>query len=54
VSRIDDLELVKERTDAKCDSVQEVLTSWMVTFKALETSVGDAVARVQAYGGPSG
>jgi hypothetical protein len=45
--RIDDLELVKERTDARCDNVQEVLTSWMVTFKVLETSVSDAAARVQ-------
>jgi hypothetical protein len=31
----------------KCDSVQDVLTSWMVTFEALETSISDAAARVQ-------
>jgi type I site-specific restriction endonuclease len=38
--RLNFLELGKERTDAKCDNVQEVLASWMVTFGALETSIG--------------
>jgi chromosome segregation ATPase len=46
-ARIEDLELVKERTDTKCESVQEVLTSWMVTFEALETSVGSVATRIQ-------
>jgi hypothetical protein len=38
--RLNAVELAKERTDKKCESVREVLTSWMVTFEALETSVG--------------
>jgi chromosome segregation ATPase len=38
--RLNFLEQGKERTDAKCDDVREVLTSWMVTFEALEMSIG--------------
>jgi chromosome segregation ATPase len=38
--RLNFLEQGKERTDAKCDDVREVLTSWMVTFEALETNIG--------------
>jgi chromosome segregation ATPase len=38
--RVDDLELAKGRTDEKCESIREVLTSWMVTFEALEQSIG--------------
>jgi hypothetical protein len=44
---LDDLKLAKERTDKKCESVREVLTSWMVTFEALETSVGSVTAQAQ-------
>jgi hypothetical protein len=39
--------LAKERTDTRCENVREVLTSWMVTFQVLETSMSDAAARVQ-------
>jgi hypothetical protein len=38
--RLNFLEQGKERTDPKCDDVREVLTSWMVTFKALEGNIG--------------
>ena len=38
--RVDDLELARDRTNEKCDTVREVLTSWMVTFEALEKSIG--------------
>jgi chromosome segregation ATPase len=47
-SRLDDLELAKERTNEKCESIQEVLTSWMVTFEALEMSMGSISTRIQA------
>ena len=46
--RMNGLELVSGIAAEKCDSVQEVLPSWMVTFEALETSVGDATTRVIA------
>jgi hypothetical protein len=45
-TKIDDLEFAKEKTDERCENIWEVLTSWMVTFEALETSVSDAAARV--------
>jgi hypothetical protein len=45
--RLNSVELVSERAAEKCDSVWDVLTSWMVTFEVLETSVADAAARVQ-------
>jgi hypothetical protein len=38
--RLNFLEQGKEVTDGKCDDVREVLTSWMVTFEALEGSIG--------------
>jgi hypothetical protein len=38
--RLHFLEQGKEVTDGKCDDVREVLTSWMVTFEALEGNVG--------------
>jgi hypothetical protein len=38
--RLNAMELGNVRAAEKCDSVREVLTSWMVTFEALETSVG--------------
>jgi hypothetical protein len=38
--RLNAVELGNARASEKCDSVREVLTSWMVTFEALETSVG--------------
>jgi hypothetical protein len=46
-ARVDSLELEKDRVEANCANVREVLTSWMVTFEVLETSIGDAAARVQ-------
>ena len=45
--RLDNLELARERTDMKCDSVRDVLTSWMVTFEALEMSIGRAAKDVK-------
>jgi hypothetical protein len=45
--RLNAVELGNGIAAEKCDSVQDVLMSWMVTFEALETSVADAVARVQ-------
>jgi hypothetical protein len=45
--RLNSVELASGRAAEKCDSVQDVLTSWMITFEALETSVGDASVRVQ-------
>jgi hypothetical protein len=45
--RVNNLELAKDQTDKKCESVQEVLTSWMVTFEVLETSVGSVTTRAQ-------
>jgi hypothetical protein len=38
--RLHFLEQGKEVTDGKCDDFREVLTSWMVTFEALEGNVG--------------
>jgi hypothetical protein len=38
--RLNFLEQGKEVTDGKCDDVREVLASWMVTFEALEGSIG--------------
>jgi hypothetical protein len=45
--RLNFLEQGKERTDAKCDDVREVLTSWMVTFEALEGSIGKTAGDVK-------
>jgi hypothetical protein len=38
--RLNAVELGNARATEKCDSVQEVLTSWMVTFEDLERSIG--------------
>jgi hypothetical protein len=38
--RLNAVELGNARAAEKCDSVREVLTSWMVTFEALEGNVG--------------
>ena len=40
--RLNAVELASEITKEKCDSVWEVLTSWMITFEALEKSIADA------------
>jgi hypothetical protein len=45
--RLNSVELVNRIAAEKCDSVWDVLTSWMVTFEALETSVGSVAARAQ-------
>ena len=46
--RLNVVELASEIAKEKCDSVREVLTSWMVTFEALEKSIADASTRVFA------
>jgi hypothetical protein len=38
--RLNAVELGNARAAEKCDSVREVLTSWMITFEALEGNVG--------------
>jgi hypothetical protein len=45
--RLHFLEQGKEVTDGKCDDVREVLTSWMVTFEALEGSIGKTAEDVK-------
>jgi hypothetical protein len=45
--RLNFLEQGKETTDSKCDDVREVLTSWMVTFEALEGSIGKTAEDVK-------
>ena len=39
--RVDSLELEKDRVEANCATVREVLSSWMVTFEALEKNIAD-------------
>jgi chromosome segregation ATPase len=46
--RLHFLEQGKEVTDGKCDNVREVLSSWMVTFEALEGSIGKTAEDVKA------
>ena len=46
--RLNVVELASEIAREKCDSVREVLTSWMVMFEVLEGSIGDATTRVVA------
>jgi chromosome segregation ATPase len=46
--RLHFLEQGKEVTDGKCDDVREVLSSWMVTFEALEGSIGKTAKDVKA------
>jgi chromosome segregation ATPase len=45
--RLHFLEQGKEVTDGKCDDVREVLSSWMVTFEALEGSIGKTAEDVK-------
>jgi hypothetical protein len=45
--RLNAVELGNARAAEKCDSVREVLTSWMVTFEALEGSIGDTAKDVK-------
>ena len=46
--RLNKVELASGIAKEKCDSVRDVLTSWMSTFKALEGSIGDTSTRVFA------
>ena len=46
--RLNEVELVSGIAKEKCDSIRDVLTSWMSTFKVLETNIGDATMRVIA------
>ena len=46
--RLNEVKLASGITKEKCDSVRDVLTSWMSTFEALETSIRDATTRVVA------
>jgi predicted nucleic acid-binding Zn-ribbon protein len=45
--RLNAVELGNARAAEKCDSVREVLTSWMVTFEALEGSIGKTAEDVK-------
>ena len=47
-SRVDRLELEKDRVEANCASTREVLSSWMTSFEALEKSIADESSRVVA------
>jgi hypothetical protein len=40
--------LAKEQTDARCENVWEVLSSWMVTFKTLEENIGKTHIQMKA------
>ena len=46
--RVDSLELERERMEANCTTTREVLSSWMVSFEALEKSIADEASRVYA------
>jgi hypothetical protein len=45
--RLNAVELGNARAAEKCDSVREVLTSWMVTFEALEGNIGKTAEDVK-------
>ena len=47
-SRVDRLELERDRVDANCSTTREVLSSWMTSFEALEKSIADEASRVYA------
>ena len=47
-ARLDSLELERTRVEANCATVREVLSSWMVSFEALEKSIADESTRVVA------
>jgi hypothetical protein len=40
--RLNTIELTSRVAAEKCDSVRDILTSWMITFEALETNIGKA------------
>ena len=46
--RVDSLKLEKDRVEANCATVREVLSSWMVSFEALEKSIADESTQVVA------
>ena len=46
--RVNSLKLERTRVEANCATVREVLSSWMVTFEALEKSIADESTRVVA------
>ena len=47
-SRVDRLELERDRVEANCATTREVLSSWMTSFEALEKSIADESSRVVA------
>ena len=46
--KVDALELERDRVEANCATTREVLSSWMVSFEALEKSIADEASRVYA------
>ena len=46
--RVDSLELEKTMVEANCATTREVLSSWMISFEALEKSIVDESTRVIA------
>ena len=46
--KVDRLELERDRVEANCATTWEVLSSWMVSFEALEKSIADESTRVVA------
>ena len=46
--KVDRLELERDRVEANCATTREVLSSWMVSFEALEKSIADESTRVVA------
>ena len=47
-NKVDRLELERDRVEANCETTREVLSSWMVSFKALEKSIADESSQVVA------
>ena len=48
MERVNSLELERNRVEANCATTREVLSSWMVSFEALERSIADESTRVVA------
>ena len=46
--KVDSLELERDRVEANCATTREVLSSWMVSFEALEKSIADESTQVVA------
>ena len=46
--RVNSLELERDWVESNCAAVREVLSSWMVSFEALEKSIADESTRVVA------